>query len=161
MDLKAANKKGITVAEVTGSNTVSVAEHTVMTILALVGNFVPAHEMIQRGEWNVARAAADEYDLEGKTVGIAAAGRIGRLVMERLKPFGLKEVLYFDYQALSKEQEEQLGCRQVESLKETVAQSDVVDIHCPLLESTYHLFDEKLISKMKRGIVFPILLLTM
>jgi formate dehydrogenase len=107
--------------------------------------------MIQRGEWNVARAAADEYDLEGKTVGIVAAGRIGRLVMERLRPFGLKEVLYFDYQAFSAEQEKKLGCRRVENLEEMVVQCGIVDIHCPLFESTYHLFDEMLISKMKKG----------
>lgn len=62
VDLNAANKTngGITVAEVTGSNVVSVAEHVLMTILVLVRNFVPAHEMIQAGEWNVAEAAKGE-----------------------------------------------------------------------------------------------------
>ena len=66
VDLNAANttKGGITVAEVTGSNVVSVAEHVVMTILVLVRNFVPAHEQVERGDWNVAAVAKQEYDLE-------------------------------------------------------------------------------------------------
>jgi len=57
------------VAEVTGSNVVSVAEHVVMTILLLVRNFVPAHEQVERGDWDVAEVAKNEYDLEGKVVG--------------------------------------------------------------------------------------------
>jgi formate dehydrogenase len=71
VDLNAANKTngGITVAEVTGSNVVSVAEHVLMTILVLVRNFVPAHEQIVKGEWDVADASKNEYDLEGKVVG--------------------------------------------------------------------------------------------
>jgi lactate dehydrogenase-like 2-hydroxyacid dehydrogenase len=71
VDLDAANKVngGITVAEITGSNVVSVAEHVVMTILVLVRNFVPAHEQIERGDWDVAEVAKNEYDLEGKVVG--------------------------------------------------------------------------------------------
>jgi formate dehydrogenase len=71
VDLNAANSTngGVTVAEVTGSNVVSVAEHVVMTILCLVRNFVPAHEQIERGDWDVAEVAKNEYDLEGKVVG--------------------------------------------------------------------------------------------
>ena len=68
-----------------------------MTILVLVRNFVPAHEMIQAGEWNVAEAAKNEYDLEGKVVGTVAVGRIGERVLRRLKPFDCKELLYYDY----------------------------------------------------------------
>src|ERR1700709_2249163 len=86
VDLNAANKTngGITVAEVTGSNAVSVAEHVVMTILVLVRNFVPAHEQIQAGEWDVAAAAKNEFDLEGKVVGTVAVGRTGERALRRL-----------------------------------------------------------------------------
>ena len=75
--------------EVTGSNVVSVAEHVIMTILVLVRNFVPAHEQIEAGDWNVAAAAKNEYDLEGKVVGTVAVGRIGERVLRRLKAFRL------------------------------------------------------------------------
>jgi len=69
-----------------------------MTILALVRNFVPAHEQVVSGEWNVAAVAKEEYDLENKVVGTVAVGRIGERVLRRLKGFDCKELLYFDYQ---------------------------------------------------------------
>lgn len=153
VDLDAANKTngGITVAEVTGSNVVSVAEHVIMTMLSLVRNFVPAHDQIRKGDWNVAAVAKNEYDLEGKVVGTVAVGRIGERVLRRLKPFDCKELLYFDYNPLSKEVEKEIGCRRVESLEEMVAQCDIVTINCPLHEKTRGLFDKNLISKMKKG----------
>lgn len=153
VDLNAANQTngGITVAEVTGSNVVSVAEHVVMTILVLVRNFVPAHEQIQAGDWDVAAAAKNEFDLEGKVVGTVAVGRIGERVLRRLKPFDCKELLYYDYQPLSPEKEKEIGCRRVEDLEEMLAQCDVVTINCPLHEKTRGLFNKELISKMKKG----------
>ncbi|RWA06947.1 hypothetical protein EKO27_g8164 [Xylaria grammica] len=153
VDLNAANTTngGITVAEVTGSNVVSVAEHVVMTILVLVRNFVPAHEQIQAGDWDVAAAAKNEYDLEGKVVGTVAVGRIGERVLRRLKAFDCKELLYFDYQPLKPEVEKEIGARRVESLEEMLAQCDVVTINCPLHEKTRGLFNKDLIAKMKPG----------
>jgi len=153
VDLNAANKTngGVTVAEVTGSNVVSVAEHVVMTILILVRNFVPAHEQIIAGEWDVAAVAKNEYDLENKVVGTVAVGRIGERVLRRLKPFDCKELLYFDYQPLSPEVEKEIGARRVDTLEELVAQCDVVTINCPLHEKTRGLFNKDLIAKMKPG----------
>jgi len=153
IDLNAANQTngGVTVAEVTGSNVVSVAEHVIMTILNLVRNFVPAHEQIERGEWEVAAVAKDSFDLENKVIGTVAVGRIGERVLRRLKPFDCKELLYFDYQPLSPEKEKEIGCRRVEDLEEMIGQCDVVTINCPLHEKTKGLFDKKLISKMKDG----------
>jgi len=153
VDLNAANKTngGVTVAEVTGSNVVSVAEHVVMTILLLVRNFVPEHEQIQSGQWDVAAVAKNEYDLENKVVGTVAVGRIGERVLRRLKPFDCKELLYFDYQPLSPEVEKEIGCRRCDTLEEMLAQCDIVTINCPLHEKTKGLFNKELISKMKKG----------
>jgi len=153
VDLNAANQTngGVTVAEVTGSNVVSVAEHVVMTILVLVRNFVPAHEQIEAGEWNVAAVAKNEYDLENKVVGTVAVGRIGERVLRRLKPFQCKELLYFDYQPLKPEIEKEIGCRRVDDLEEMLGQCDIVTINCPLHEKTRGLFNKELISKMKKG----------
>jgi formate dehydrogenase len=122
-----------------------------MTILVLVRNFVPAHEQIQSGEWDVAAAAKNEFDLEGKVVGTVAVGRIGERVLRRLKPFDCKELLYFDYQPLKPEIEKEIGCRRVMDLEEMLAQCDVVTINCPLHEKTRGLFNKELISKMKKG----------
>jgi formate dehydrogenase len=90
VDLEAAIKHGVTVAEVTGSNSISVAEHAVMMILALVRNYIPAHEWAERGGWNIADCVARSYDLEGMHVGTVAAGRIGVAILRRLKPFHVK-----------------------------------------------------------------------
>ncbi|KAB8206601.1 D-isomer specific 2-hydroxyacid dehydrogenase NAD binding domain protein [Aspergillus parasiticus SU-1] len=153
VDLNAANKTngGITVAEVTGSNVVSVAEHVLMTILTLVRNFVPAHDQIRNGEWDVAAVAKNEFDLENKVVGTVGVGRIGERVLRRLKPFDCKELLYYDYQGLSAETEKEIGCRRVEDLADMVSQCDIVTINCPLHESTKGLFNKELIAKMKPG----------
>ncbi|CAF3176497.1 unnamed protein product [Rotaria sp. Silwood2] len=77
VNLEAACKRGITVAEITGSNVVSVAEHVVMQILALVRNFIPAYKQVVNGEWDIAAIADRAYDIENKHVGTVAAGRIG------------------------------------------------------------------------------------
>jgi formate dehydrogenase len=125
-----------------------------MTILTLVRNFVPAHEQIQAGEWNVAEVAKNEYDLEGKVVGTVAVGRIGERVLRRLKAFDCKELLYYDYQPLRPEVEKEIGCRRVDTLEEMLSQCDVVTINCPLHEKTRGLFNKELISKMKPGMFF-------
>lgn len=153
VDLNAANKTngGITVAEVTGSNVVSVAEHVVMTILILIRNFVPAHEQIEAGGWDVAAVAKNEWDLENKVVGTVGVGRIGERVLRRLKPFDCKELLYFDYQPLKPEVQKEIGCRRVDTLEEMLEQCDVVTINCPLHEKTKGMFNKELISKMKKG----------
>ena len=81
----------------TGSNVVSVAEHVIMSILVLVRNFVPAHDQARSGEWNVANIARNTFDLEDKVVGTVGCGRIGYRVLQRLQPFGCKELLWYDY----------------------------------------------------------------
>ena len=83
--------------QVTGSNVVSVAEHVLMSILVLVRNFVPAHDQARSGQWNVAEIARNSFDLEGKVVGTVGCGRIGYRVLQRLAPFGCKELLWYDY----------------------------------------------------------------
>ena len=87
VDLHAAIAKGITVAEVTWCNSVSVSEHAVMQILSLVRNFVPSHDWVVSGGWNIADCVQRSYDLEGMNVGVLASGRIGLAVLRRLAPF--------------------------------------------------------------------------
>ncbi|KAK4054090.1 formate dehydrogenase (NAD+) [Microbotryomycetes sp. JL201] len=151
VDLNAANTRKITVAEVTGSNVVSVAEHVVMSILLLVRNYGPAHEQALNGEWDVAAAARDTYDLEGKVVGTIGAGRIGYRVLQRLKPFDCKELLYYDYQALPADAEKAVGARRVEDLKEFLGQCDVVTLNCPLHEGSRGMINKTTLGQMKKG----------
>src|SRR5499425_17754 len=87
VDLSAAMERGVTVAEVTYCNSISVAEHVVMVILGLVRNYIPSYGVVVDGGWNIADCAARSYDLEGMQVGTFGAGRIGSAVLRRLKPF--------------------------------------------------------------------------
>jgi len=80
-DLQAAMERGITVAEVTYCNSISVSEHVVMMILALVRNYLPSHQSVVDGGWNIADCVARSYDLEGMNVGTVAAGCIGTAVL--------------------------------------------------------------------------------
>ncbi len=150
VDLDEARARGVTVAEETYSNSISVAEHTVMQILALVRNFVSSHQWVVDGGWNIADCVEHSYDLEGMDVGLIAAGRIGRAVLERLAPFKV-HLHYFDVHRLSAEYEKELNLTyhpDVESLARSV---DVVSIHSPLIAQTHHMFNEKLLSSMRRG----------
>lgn len=150
VDLDAAIKAGITVAEVTFCNSISVAEHVVMMILSQVRNYLPSHQRVLDGGWNIADCVQHSYDVEGMDVGVIAAGRIGRAVLERLKPFGV-HLHYFDVHRLPSDVEKDLNVtyhRDVESLARSV---DVVSIHSPLIAQTHHMFNEKLLNSMRRG----------
>jgi formate dehydrogenase len=149
-DLQAAMEKGITVAEVTFSNSISVAEHVMMTILVLVRNFVPSHEWVIKGGWNIADCVERSYDLEGMNVGTVAAGRIGLAVLRRLKPFDVK-LHYTDKHRLPESVEKELGVTFHPNVESMVKVCDVVTINAPLHPETEHMFDDKLIGKMKRG----------
>eukprot|EP00475_Leptophrys_vorax_P032816 TRINITY_DN5113_c0_g1_i1.p1 TRINITY_DN5113_c0_g1~~TRINITY_DN5113_c0_g1_i1.p1 ORF type:complete len:391 (+),score=103.58 TRINITY_DN5113_c0_g1_i1:51-1223(+) len=150
VDLEAACARNITVAEVTGSNVVSVAEHVVMQILALVRNFIPGYKQVINGQWDIAAVADRAYDLEGKSVGTVAAGRIGLRVLQRLKPFDVK-LHYTDKFRLPSEVEKELGVKYHETVEDMVKECDIVTINCPLHPETENMFDAQLISKMRRG----------
>ena len=150
VDLEAANAHGITVAEVTYSNSISVSEHVVMMILSLVRNYIPSYQWVVKGGWNIADCVARSYDLEGMQVGTVAAGRIGAAVLRRLKPFEVG-LHYTDRHRLPEEVERELGVTYHPDAASMVPHCDVVTINAPLHPETEHLFDDELIGKMKRG----------
>ncbi len=149
-DLQAAIDRGITVAEVTYCNSISVSEHVVMMILSLVRNYIPSYQWVIDKGWNIADCVARSYDLEGMAVGTVAAGRIGLAVLRRLKPFDVK-LHYTDRHRLSPDIERELGLTFHAHVESLVRVCDVVTINCPLHPETEHLFNEALIGKMKRG----------
>jgi formate dehydrogenase len=150
VDLQAAMDRGITVTEVTYCNSISVAEHVVMLILSLVRNYLPAHQWVLDGGWNIADCVSRSYDLEGMQVGTVAAGRIGSAVLRRLKPFDVG-LHYTDRHPLSPEVEQELGVTFHPDPESLVRVCDVVTINAPLHPETENLFDAELIAKMKRG----------
>lgn len=150
VNLDAATQHGITVAEVTYSNSISVSEHVVMMILALVRNYIPAYHWVVNGGWNIADCVARSYDLEGMQVGTVGAGRIGLAVLRRLKPFDVG-LHYTDRHRLPTEVEQELGLTFHDSTAEMVPTMDVVTINAPLYAETEGLFNDDLIATMKRG----------
>ncbi|MER6003644.1 NAD-dependent formate dehydrogenase [Nonomuraea angiospora] len=150
VDLDAAIARGITVAEVTYCNSISVAEHVVMMILSLVRNYLPSHRTVLDGGWNIADCVARSYDVEGMHIGTVAAGRIGTAVLRRLKPFDV-HLHYTDKHRLPREVEEELGLTFHPDAAAMVPHCDVVTVNAPLHPQTEGLFGDELIGSMKRG----------
>ena len=150
VDLQAAIKHGVTVAEVTYSNSISVSEHVVMMILSLIRNYIPSYQWVIDGGWNIADCVSRSYDLEAMEVGTVAAGRIGLAVLKRLKPFDVK-LHYTDRHRLPEDVEKELDLTYHPNVESMVRVCDVVTINAPLHPETEHLFNDALIGKMKRG----------
>jgi phosphoglycerate dehydrogenase-like enzyme len=148
IDVDAAAREGIPVANTGGANTFAVAEHTIMLILACLKKLLLAHEKTKRVEW-----AQDEmplygvFEFWGKTLGIIGMGRIGKEVARRAKPFGPR-LIYHDVDRLSPELERSLDLT-YRTLDEVIAQSDVITIHTPLSPQTENLINAERIAKMK------------
>ncbi|HEY4811829.1 MAG TPA: NAD-dependent formate dehydrogenase [Solirubrobacteraceae bacterium] len=149
-DLEEAIARGVTVAEVTYSNSISVSEHVVMMILALVRNYIPSYQRVLEGGWNIADCVSRSYDLEGMQVGTVAAGRIGAAVLRRLKPFDVG-LHYTDRHRLPEDVERELGVTFHADPASMVEVCDVVTINAPLHPETENLFDDEMLARMKRG----------
>jgi formate dehydrogenase len=149
-DLDEAAARRVTVAEVTYSNSISVSEHVVMMILGLVRNYIPAHQWVLDGGWNIADCVSRSYDLEGMQVGTVAAGRIGLSVLRRLAPFDVG-LHYTDRHRLPEDVERELGLTFHPDPGSMVGVCDVVTINAPLYAETENLFDDEMLGRMKRG----------
>ena len=150
VDLQAAIDNDMTVCEVTYCNSISVSEHVVMMILALVRNYIPSYNWVIKKGWNIADCVSRSYDVEGMNIGTVASGRIGLSVLRKLKPFDVK-LHYFDRHKLPDDVEKELNLTFHDSVESMVKVCDVVTINCPLHPETEHLFDEAMLGKMKRG----------
>ena len=135
VDIEAARKAGVPVANNGGSNSVAVAEHAVMLMLAVLKRLVSLHNNIVAGKWRSADFAATRlYEVEGKRLGIVGLGNIGKKVARRVQGFDM-DVRYFDILRLSEDQEDALGVR-FALLPELLRTSDVVTLHVPLTDVT-------------------------
>jgi len=150
VDLSAAMDHKVDVAEVTFCNSISVSEHVVMMILALVRNYLPSYEYAKNGGWNIADCVSRSYDLEGMKVGTVAAGRIGLAVLKRLAPFDT-ELHYCDRHRLPLDVEKKYNLTHWEKWTDMVKEMDVVTLNCPLHPETEHMVNADTIKLFKRG----------
>ncbi|WP_163877304.1 NAD-dependent formate dehydrogenase [Rhizobium laguerreae] len=150
VDLQAAIDRGVTVAEVTYCNSISVSEHVVMMILGLVRNYIPSYQWVVKGGWNIADCVTRSYDVEGMHVGTVAAGRIGLAVLKRLKPFDV-HLHYTDRHRLPDTVEKELGLTWHATPEEMYEVCDVVTLNCPLHPETEHMINDETLKHFKRG----------
>ncbi len=148
IDLEAARRARVPVANNGGANSVAVAEHAVMLILATLKKLHWQHNNVTAGKWRVGDFAETRlYELEGKTVGIVGLGNIGKKVARRLRGFDCK-IVYYDIIRLPEHEEDVLGVRYV-LLDELLKTADVVTLHTPLTSVTQNMISDAQLELMK------------
>jgi len=148
LDLEAAKKAKVPISNNGGANSVAVAEHAVMLILATLKKLAWQHKNCVDGKWRVGDFAEQRfYELEGKTVGVVGLGNIGKKVVRRLHGFDV-DIIYYDIIRLPEHEEDALGVRFV-LLDELLKRSDVVTLHVPLSPQTKDMISERQLALMK------------
>ncbi|HWT26267.1 MAG TPA: phosphoglycerate dehydrogenase [Solirubrobacteraceae bacterium] len=148
VDVEAATKRGIIVANAPQSNIVAAAEHTVALMLALARNIPQAHASLTAGRWERSRFGGVEvYE---KTLGILGFGRIGQLVAARARAFGMHVVAYDPYVATERFRE--LGVEQAQGSGDVYRQADFITIHLPKTPETRGWLDAEAFAQMKDGV---------
>ena len=148
VDVPAATKHGIVVANAPQSNVVTAAEHTMALLLALARNVPQAHASLVAGRWDRSRFSGVE--LMDKTLGILGFGRIGQLVAQRAMGFGMRVIAFDPY--VSAERYRELGVEKADVPDELYARADFLTLHLPKNETTEGWLDAEALAKCKDGV---------
>jgi D-3-phosphoglycerate dehydrogenase len=148
VDVPAATKRGIVVVNAPQSNVVTAAEHTVAMLLALARNIPQAHMALVGGEW--ARSRFSGVELMDKTLGVLGFGRIGQLVAERARAFGMRVVAYDPF--VSAERYRELGVERAATSDEVYAQADFLTLHLPKTPDTEGWLNAEALAKCRDGV---------
>jgi D-3-phosphoglycerate dehydrogenase / 2-oxoglutarate reductase len=148
VDVEAATRLGVMVANAPTSNIVSAAEHTVALLLAQARNIPLATQSLKGGKWE--RSKFEGVEMLGKTVGIFGLGRIGALVAQRLAGFGVKAIGYDPY--VTKERAAQIGIEKFDTVDEILERADFITVHLPKSKETIGMFGPEQFAKMRDGV---------
>ncbi len=148
VDVPAATKRGIVVANAPQSNVITAAEHTVALLLALARNIPQAHASLTSGKWE--RAKFSGVELYEKTLGILGFGRIGQLVAQRARGFGMRVIAFDPY--VGAERYRELGVEQAESSDAVYAAADFLTLHLPKTPETEGWLNAEALAKCKDGV---------
>lgn len=151
IDQKALRQAGIPLYVNQGVNARSVAEHTILLILASLRKLTMIDRNSKNGIWKKQAQGITTYELAGKKVGIIGMGNIGRIVADMLSVFGA-ELYYYDAVRLDGETEQQKRITYL-SCEEIFATADIITLHCPLVEATKELICEASLKSMKDGVI--------
>lgn len=149
VDVEAATERGVIVCNAPTSNIVSAAEHTMALMLACARNIAPANASMHAGVWE--RAKFTGVELYEKTLAIFGLGRIGGLVAERARAFGMKLIGYDPY--CSPERAEQLGVTLYDDVNAIVPLADFITVHLPKTKETIGMFGPEQYAAMKDGVI--------
>jgi D-3-phosphoglycerate dehydrogenase len=147
VDVEAATRRGIVVANAPESTVVSAAEHTIGLLVALVRNIPQAHAALKEGRWERSRWGGVE--LADKTLGIVGFGRIGQQVARRALGLGMRVIACDPF--VGEERFRELGVEPVEDVDDLLDSADVVTLHSPLTAQTERLIDGDAIARMRDG----------
>ena len=147
VDMKHAYGK-VHVLRVPAYSPYAVAEHAMAMLLTSIRRIHKAY--IRTKDFNFSLAGMTGFDLHGKTVGVIGTGRIGRVFIDICRGFGMRVLAYDKFPAPGLDNGSTV--RYV-SLDELFSESDIISLHCPLTEQTYHIIDEDSLQKCKRGVV--------
>jgi phosphoglycerate dehydrogenase-like enzyme len=148
IDVDACTARGIQVANTAGANAISVAEHTIAWGLCLVKKMLHAHTSTKSGGWE--QMSIKPAEIKGKVWGIVGFGRIGQAVAERLKPFQLSRIIYYDTYRPAPSVEQGLGVEYAE-MTTILTQSDIISLHAPLTDATRNIINEDTLHSMKQS----------
>jgi D-3-phosphoglycerate dehydrogenase / 2-oxoglutarate reductase len=148
VDVPAATKRGIIVANAPESNTIAAAEHTIAMMLAQARNIPQADASLKSGKWE--RSKFGGVEVYEKVLGVLGFGRIGQLVAERAKAFGMTVLAHDPFVAAERYRE--LGAERAESPEDLYARSDVVTIHLPKTPETIDYVNADSFARMKDGV---------
>jgi len=147
VDVDAATRRGVMVVNAPQSNIISAAEHTMALLLAQARNVPQAHSALTAGRWE--RSRWEGVELADKVLAIIGLGRIGKLVADRAKAFGMRLIAYDPY--VSAERARQMGVELV-GIDQAMAEADFITIHLPKTKETTGLIGRELLLKAKPGL---------
>jgi D-3-phosphoglycerate dehydrogenase / 2-oxoglutarate reductase len=148
VDVDAATRRGIVVANAPESTVISAAEHTIGLLLALSRNIAQAHAALKEGRWE--RSAHGGIELAGKTLGVLGFGRIGQQAARRALGLEMRVVAYDPF--VARERFRELGVERAESADEALAAADFLTLHLPLTAETTRFLDAQAFSRMRDGV---------
>ena len=151
VDLDAAGEHGVIVTNTPGANAGAVSELAVLLMLAVGRKLLCHTKCLHEGVWSKTQFTNSSYCLDGKVVGIVGGGNIGRQVAKKVQAFGAS-TQYYDVFRLGEEREAALGMP-YRPLDELLQTSDIITLHIPLLDSTFHIIGERELGLVKQGAI--------
>jgi len=148
VDVEAATRRGIIVANAPDSNVVSTSEHTIGMLLALARNIPQAYAAFKQGNWE--RSKWKGIELAGKTLGIVGLGKIGQQVARKAGGLGMHVIAYDP--VVSKERFRELGVERMESLDDLYARAEFLTLHAPRTTETTGMLNKEAFAKMRDGV---------